>query len=229
MELVIYTGNFGSGKTEISLNHAVSEARRGRKVTLIDLDIIKPYFRSREAAAMLTREGIRLVSPRGPLAGADLPIITPEIIGVLASGEGLCIIDAGGDNLGATALGRFKPYIDALEGCLHLVLNPYRPYTGTLQGVGRMMQGIEGSARLDTRWIISNPNLGRETTLDTVLEGHARVENMAGALGIPIRFLAVYKPLLPEAASLLPAVEVFPVESYMLPPWYQEDAEEHDR
>ncbi len=222
MELVIYTGTFGSGKTEISLNHAISEVRRGRKVTLIDLDIIKPYFRSREAAAVLENEGIRLVSPHGSLAGADLPVVTPEITGALISGEGLAIIDVGGDTLGAVALGRFKPYIDALGGYLQLVVNPYRPFTGTHEGVARLMESIQKAARLETRWIISNPNLGRETTLDTVLEGHAAVEKMSRSLGIPVKFLAVYKPLLSDVSSLLPGVEVFPVENYMLPPWYQE-------
>lgn len=226
MELVIYTGHFGSGKTEISINHAISRARQGGKVSLIDLDIIKPLFRSREAEARLAREGIRLISPRGPLAGADLPVVTPEIIGVLSSGEGLCIIDVGGDDLGAAVLGRFKPYIEALEGCLHLVINPYRPFTGTLQGVVRIMNGIERAARLQTKWIISNPNLGRESTLDSLLEGHARVEHFSRSLGIPVKFLAVYKPLAAEAASLLSGVEVFSIENYMLPPWYREGAEE---
>ena len=226
MELVIYTGNFGSGKTEISLNHAISAARQGGQATLVDLDIIKPLFRSREAAVRLAEAGVRLVSPRGPLAGADLPVVTPEIIGVLTSGEGLCIIDVGGDNLGATALGRFKPYIDAQGGYLQLVINPYRPFTGTLQGVTRMMKGIQAASRLETRWIISNPNLGRETSPDIVLEGHRRVESMALSLGIPVKFLAVYKPLLAEAASLLPGVDVFPVENYMLPPWYEGNVEE---
>ncbi len=223
MELLIYTGNFGSGKTEISLNQAIHLARRGQRVTLIDLDIVKPYFRSREVRQMLEREGVALIAPQEGLADADLPVVTPAVTGVLTSGTGTCIIDVGGDNLGATALGRFKPYLDKHAASLHLVINPYRPFTQNLHGVRKMIGEIETASRLRVDKLVSNPNLGQGTLATEVVEGHGIVRQIAGELGLPISFLAVLAPLVDEIKHALPGETLFPVENYMLPPWYLEE------
>lgn len=223
MELLIYTGNFGSGKTEIALNQAIHLARQGQKVILIDLDIVKPYFRSREVRLLLEREGVNLIAPQDALSHADLPIVTPAVTGALTSGEGTCIIDVGGDKLGATALGRFKPYLDKHKACMQLVVNPYRPFTSNLLGVSKMITEIEAAARLSVGKIISNPNLGQTTQVQDVLQGHTIVDQIACELGLTISFLAVFKPLLQEVQKLLPKQELFPVENYLLPPWYLEE------
>jgi hypothetical protein len=133
--LVIIVGNYGSGKTEVSVNLAVGLARSGRRVQIADLDIVNPYFRSREARVTMEACGIRVVIPPGAQAYADLPIVVPQIKAMLEpQGDDFSIFDVGGDDVGAKMLSSFVEALGARPYALLQVINARRPFTGTVEG-----------------------------------------------------------------------------------------------
>ncbi|MHB1652217.1 MAG: hypothetical protein ACYCVD_07025 [Desulfitobacteriaceae bacterium] len=224
----VYTGHFGSGKTEIVLNRALTMASRGKTVHVVDLDIVKPYFRSREARKLLEEAGVHLVIPNGGLNDADLPVVSPSILGALTSAQGEILIDLGGDPTGATALGSFAPLLHKLGCQMLFVLNPYRPFTQDLPGVRKMLQDIERSSRLKVNGLASNPNLGRETELEDLRKGYAQVRGMATDLGLPILLTAVTERWANELLEEIP-IPIQTIRNYLLPPWELEDGQVNDR
>jgi hypothetical protein len=197
--LTIFAGRFGSGKTEAALNYALSlvsgpgngtNAPTGQ-VILIDLDIVTPYFRSRETAEALKAKGVQVIAPSIIGQHLDTPAITPQILGAIQQAEKPVVLDVGGDKQGARALGQFNPAIRQRGYTMHFVVNPYRPFTSTLEGLASSISEIEAGARLQVTSLVSNPNLIGETTMDSIVEGHARIEGFARALGLPIAFVCV--------------------------------------
>jgi len=217
-EVEVYTGHFGSGKTEIVLNRAVELAAAGETVHVVDLDIVKPYFRSREVRSFLQELGINLVMPQGELSDADLPVVAPQVLGTLTSAAGRILFDVGGDPMGATALGSFAAMLRRRGYRMFFVLNPYRPFTRDVPTVRRMLEDIEAASRLEVSGLVSNPNLGRETTLADLRAGYPLVQEIAAALGLPILLTAVTERFASDlAGDLTPPVQK--VTNYLLPPW----------
>jgi hypothetical protein len=158
---------------------------------LVDLDIVTPYFRTREVAARLLARGVTVVSPSTIGQHLDTPALTPEILGTIEQERAPVVLDVGGDRQGARALGQFSSVIDRRGYVMHLVVNPYRPFTSTLSGLTDSLTEIEQSSRLQATSLVSNPNLMGETTSLAVIQGHALVENWSRELGLPIAFVAV--------------------------------------
>lgn len=217
--ITILTGNFGSGKTEIAINLARKLNAEGKRIALVDLDIVNPYFRSREMREELEKEGIHVIAPRGALAQADLPAIPPEIMGALEDESYHVIMDVGGDDLGAVALGRFHGYLSTHSYEMYMVVNAFRPFTRDEDGFFEMLQGIEQSSRLKIDALISNPNLGAETQKDHIIQGHQKVLTMARQNQLDIKFLAVEEGLTQEIIEFYKDIPIFPIKLYMLPPW----------
>ena len=204
-DTVIFTGRFGSGKSETAINYAISLGRRlprgegapgsdkGRPVgaVLIDLDIVTPYFRSRETADRLLKLGVRVVAPSVIGQHLDTPAITPQILGAIQQSDLPVVLDVGGDKQGARALGQFSTAISQGGYTMHFVVNPYRPFTDTLEGLRGSIAEIEASARLHVSSLVSNPNLIGATTIEQIVEGHAKIERFAASLGLPIAFVCV--------------------------------------
>lgn len=213
----IFTGNFGSGKTEIALNYAITIRDRGENVTVVDLDLINPCFRTRVVRDYLESLGVAVVSPPGKLANADVPALQPDILGVLEGQGGCGIFDVGGDDVGATVLGRFKNYLPVGAFNLFLVVNPCRPFTRNIQGITAVKQGVERASRLQVNALVSNANIGSETDAATVLEGHRIVTEAARRLDLPVAFLGVRGDLVEAMGDM--QVPVLPVEQFMRPPW----------
>ncbi|MDK2824552.1 MAG: hypothetical protein PWQ67_1536 [Clostridia bacterium] len=211
--ITVLTGNFGSGKTEISINLAVKN-----QSTLIDLDIVNPYFRSRKAKEQMESKGVKVVLPPPYLANSDLPVIIPEVLGELQKENANIVIDVGGDNVGAIVLGRFSSILEEKNAEVLLVINPYRPFTQDYNGVDQMMKVIEQAARIKIKGIISNPNLGRATTVKDILEGHKKVETIAKDLNKTIRFLCCHQDLLQQIKEAI-SIPVLGIEIFMLTPW----------
>ena len=184
--VVILVGHFGSGKSEIALNLSLGFRARGEKVSVVDLDVVKPYFRCRQARQELEANGIRLVAPEGENAHADLPIILPAVRQLLRHGGGKVLMDVGGDPVGARALGSVSDAV-AADRTEHLVvLNFFRPYTETVAEAVEMVGAIEAAARLPVTGLISNTHLMSETTPEIVLNGLAMAEETAGRLRVPV-------------------------------------------
>jgi CobQ/CobB/MinD/ParA nucleotide binding domain len=184
--VVILVGHFGSGKSEIALNLSLGFRARGEKVSVVDLDVVKPYFRCRQAREELEANGIRLVAPEGENAHADLPIILPAVRHLLEHGDGKVLMDVGGDPVGARALGSVSDAV-VMGRTEHLVvLNFFRPYTETVAEAVEMVRAIEAAARLPVTGLVSNNHLMSETTPEIVLDGLEMAEETAGRLCLPI-------------------------------------------
>lgn len=216
----VFVGPYGSGKTEVAVDRARAWAAAGRRVAIIDLDLVNPYFRSRELQAALEAEGVSVVAPAGELRDADLPIITPRVRGALSDPDTMVVLDVGGDDAGARALSQFAPAIPADGYQAFLVLNDRRPWTGTVEGIRTVLHRIEEAARLRITALVSNPNLGKETTPEIVAAGHALILEAGRALGLPVAFLCVAADLVehlpPEAAA---GTDVVPLTFQLGHPW----------
>lgn len=208
-QLYIFTGGFGSGKTETALNFALARREEG-PVTLVDLDIVNPYFRSRRLTQEFARQGVRIVSTVEGLETGDTPAFSPAISGILRQGEGVVVMDVGGDAVGATALGSFAPLIWGQSYQMYLVVNPYRPFTRYPPEIIRMLELIQEKSRLRVTGLVANPHLGAETTPLEVTRGWAVVEEVGRLASLPIVFLVMDRKLKVswEAEGMLPA---FPV------------------
>lgn len=212
--LIIFTGNYGSGKTELAINYAIEQSQRD-KVALIDIDIVKPFFRAREAENILQKHNITLVKPMGALATADLPALSPQIQGVMTNNEYKTIVDVGGDPVGAVALGRYSKSIEGLYS-MYLVVNICRPYTSNVDQIISMKNDLEGASRLKFCGIINNTNLGIETDWDIVNKGEGIVKEAGNALGLPFVCTVVNKRLLVGVTS---HKGVYPIDIFIKPPW----------
>ena len=218
--LVAIVGNYGSGKTELSVNLSLQIANAGRRVQIADLDIVNPYFRCREAQALMQAHGIRVVVPPGAQAWADLPIILPEIRGMLRPAEGmLSIFDVGGDDVGARALASFRTSIADGEYELWQVINAKRPFTDTVEGCLTMRRMIEDSSRWTVTGLIVNSHLIDETTVDVVMDGWRLAEAVRARTGLPIRFVAAMEHLAEAPALRDIDAPILRLRRHMLPPW----------
>jgi hypothetical protein len=213
----IFTGAFGSGKTELALNYAVKLLETGKKVTAVDLDLINPYFRIRSVREALETRGINVVSPRGKLAGADVPALPPAILGVLEDSSTYGVLDVGGDDIGAAALGRFRNNLVEGSFNLYFVVNTCRLHTRDVPGILSVMNRVEKASRLQINALISNPNLGPETVPETILEGHRLVLEAAHQLKLPVAFLGVRRNLANRLENQ--EVPVFSLDLMLKLPW----------
>lgn len=179
-------GNFGSGKTELALNMAFRARARGEKVTLVDIDVINPYFRSTERKAELEEAGIRLISPNFTSSGVEVPSIPPEIFSVFSDNSDLVIFDVGGDPVGAIAMGQYYGYFKELEHFeVWYVINMRRPLSSGVQENLEMIDKIQGVSRLRVTGILNNTNLAQETTTQELFDGMEVTLEVAEKTGIP--------------------------------------------
>ena len=195
-------GHFGSGKTQIATNLAIDIKKRHERVALVDLDIVNPYFRSGDHAAILREAGVRLIV--SPLAGSnlELPGLAPETAAMLDDEDLYCVLDVGEDDRGALALGRYAARLRGTADAL-LVVNKYRPLTASAAEAIAIMREIEAAGKVPFTGIVNNSNLGRETTAQTVLDSLNYANGISQATGLPVRFTAARR----ELANRLTAVE----------------------
>lgn len=217
--ITILSGHFGCGKTEIAINLALKARQRFEKVAINDLDIINPYFRSRDAVNTFLQNDIELISPKSHLATSDLPIVSGEIYRVLHDHRYRIIIDAGGDNDGAVALGQYYHEWKEFSPELLFVLNTNRPYVSTLQGAKEAIQRIEEASRLKVTGIINNANVGDETTLVDIYKGLELSNTLSIDMSIPLVYTTISSKLKKEAASFANSNNVLFIERYMKLPW----------
>ncbi len=183
----VIIGNFGSGKTEFALNTAFRAASEGKKVTFVDIDVINPYFRSTERKAELVAAGIRLISPNFTTSGVEVPSIPAEIFSAFSDDSNLVIFDAGGDPVGAIALGQYYGYFTQVESLdVYYVINIRRPLSGGLDENLEMLGKIQGVSRLAVTGLINNTNLAHETTVQDLFDGLEVTRRLSEATGIPV-------------------------------------------
>jgi len=192
--VIVLVGPFGSGKTEVAVNLAFGLRNRGADVTLVDLDVVKPYFRCRLVKDDLEARGIRLVAPGGDRFYADLPIVVPEARAAGQNGAGRktrVILDVGGDDLGAKALGSISGLLDQEATDLLFVVNTNRPFAEDPISLQSMLEDVRSAARLPVSGLVANTHLMDETTRETVLDGVRAARTLAAGTSVPLRFCAM--------------------------------------
>ena len=185
--LTLFAGHYGSGKTNIAVNYAMLLANEGKKVCVADLDIVNPYFRTKDSEQELAEKGITLICSQYANTNVDLPAIPAESYRLVQDKSCFGVIDIGGDDRGAYALGRFAEAIKA-EGDYRMafVLNRYRPLTSTVADAVEIMREIEAACGMKFDCIVNNSNIGSETTADILLESVSFAEELSEATGLPI-------------------------------------------
>ena len=217
--IVIIVGNYGSGKTEVSINLAVNRKRAGLEVRIADLDLVNPYFRTREAKARLAELGIEVVVPPQQYMQADLPILSPVVAGMIRQPSQLTLLDTGGNDVGVNVLAALG---DALSGRkIHVlqVVNPFRPFTETVGGCLKIRSEIEKASRLSISGIIGNANLIDETTVEDIYTGYDFALGLSEESGLPLKFVTVAAELMPEIDIKHFTCPVLLIERQLVPPW----------
>lgn len=185
--ITLFAGHYGSGKTNIAVNYAYKLAREGKRVCIADLDIVNPYFRTKDSAAELEALGISLVSPKYANTNVDLPARPAESYRLVQDKSIYGIMDIGGDDRGAYALGRYADAIKAENDYrMAFVVNCYRPLTSTVEDTVEIMKEIEAACALKFTCIVNNSNLGDETDADTVRDSLAFIEKLSALTGLEI-------------------------------------------
>lgn len=194
--LTLFAGHYGSGKTNIALNYAVWLRQQGLSVTMADLDIVNPYFRTKDSAGKLASLGIELISSPFANSNLDVPAMPKEIYSLIESQAEYGVLDIGGDDRGALALGRYAPAIlqdDNYE--MLFVINRFRPLTRTAEATLDVMREIESACGIKFTAIVNNTNLGPETHADDVFESTAYAEAVSKTSGLPIKMTTVKREL----------------------------------
>ncbi len=222
--LTVIVGHFGSGKTEIALNLAMAIAAKGHPFALADLDVIDPYFRSRECREMLEAAGGRLIASSPGGIDADLPSMPAEIASLFDNEDVYGVLDIGGDASGARVLARYRRRLAACGARVLCVVNANRPLTDTPEKAAAYVRSIEAASGLKIDGLVNNTHLCSQTELCDVEEGARLAAEVSRLTGVPVLFHSVPRRLAEAARGF--ADPVFPMELYMKKPWEQEREEE---
>ncbi|MCP5455690.1 MAG: cobalamin biosynthesis protein CobQ [Thermotogae bacterium] len=206
-----FIGMFGSGKTEIALNLAIDMKKTYEKVAIADIDVISPYFRTRDERENLKKLGIVPVLPPERFLNADLPIIPPNVGGYIENPEFKTILDVGGNDDGAVVLGSLNNFIKKVDTAVFFVINPYRPFTDSREKIIGHIRRLSDKARTEVSYLVVNPNIMDETTPENILKGEKLVKEVSEELGIPVAFTAV----LEKFSDVDTIYEKFLIKRYM--------------
>lgn len=206
--ITVFSGHYGSGKTNVALSVALGLARSGQSVTVADLDIVNPYFRTKDSARELEKAGIELICSDYANTNVDIPALPQSMYAITDDRSRKVVVDLGGDDRGALALGRLAPAIlEENDFDLFAVINMFRPLTKTAEETVGVMKEIEAASGLRFTGLVNNSNLGGETTPETVLSSLPYAEETARLTGLPIVMTTVEKELYPLLKEKIPNLE----------------------
>ena len=196
----VIVGHYGSGKTEFAVNFAIQLKKKFKKVYIVDLDIVNPYFRTNDVKKQLGQMGIDVIASEFASSNVDVPALPSEIFRVFCDSEAACVFDVGGDDDGAVALGRYKQYFDKENYDMFFVINTFRPLSSTAEDILSLISDIEASSRLKVTGLINNSNIAHLTTDNDVLKGQKIIKTVSQKVGIDI----VYTSGLEEVIKKIP-------------------------
>ena len=209
--LTLFAGHYGSGKTNIAVNYALMLAREGKKVCIGDLDIVNPYFRTKDSWELLQAANIDLISPQYANTNVDLPALPAEAYRLVQDKQTYAVADIGGDDRGAYALGRYVPAILQEQNfSMIFVANFCRPLTRTAEDALEVMREIENACGLPFTHIVNNTNLGPETTAQVLMDSLDHVNQLSRLSGLPIAFHSAETSVAQALANRLD--NVFPLQ-----------------
>ncbi len=212
--ITIFVGYYGSGKTEIAVNYALQLRKSGKKVVIVDFDIVNPYFRTKDAEEILHAHGIQVIAPAFANTNLENPGIPPEIYSIFTDKDTYAIFDVGGGEDGAIPLGRYYPYLKDEDYNLFFVLNERRMITKDIDGALDAFMEIAAVTRIPVTGIINNTHLKQETTPDMLLQGQLLAEELAKKTNLPIVAISGKEEMLkslPKEYQLL----AFPIQTYI--------------
>lgn len=215
--ITIVTGHYGTGKTEFAVNLAMALAEEKPNLMLADLDIVNPYFRSRERKGLLADSGVRLISSSQACSNADVPALPAELQAIFENWEITGVLDIGGDPVGARVLARFLPKLQKEDYQLIYVLNANRPEVRTAESAAEYLRGIEATTGLTCTGIVNNTHLCQETTAEEIQKGAVLAKELSDATGIPILCHVAEEKFVTELTNL--PEPVFPISIRMKKPW----------
>ena len=194
--LTLFAGHYGSGKTNLAVNYAMMLKKKGYDVIIADLDIVNPYFRTKDSEKELQQAGIELISSRFANTNLDIPSIPQEMYRTVQDKSKYAVLDIGGDDAGAIALGRFAPFIKEEDSYdMVFVVNFFRPLSRTAEEAYEIMKEIEAASKLRFTSIVNNSNLGELTTAEDVLSTQEEIGKLIKLSGLPLKMTSVEKSL----------------------------------
>ncbi len=215
--LNVICGHYGSGKTNLALNMALKLAETGKAVTIVDMDIVNPYFRTTDYVDMLKEKGIEVISPSMAGTTIDTPALAPKIMSAFADKSRTVIFDVGGDDVGATALGRFSKNFAEEEYQMFFVINKFRKQIADIEGCKEILSEIEYTSKLKVTAIANNSHFGEFTTPEDILDSYNYALNVSEALNLPLKLTAVDKKLCEELTDKVK--NIYPIEIIVKLPW----------
>lgn len=216
--ITLFAGHYGSGKTNIAVNYALHLKETFDRVSIADLDIVNPYFRTKDSEGFLESRGIHLISSEYANSNVDVPALPAEAYAIIDDESVHAVIDVGGDDRGALALGRYAPSILKQNDYeMLLVINKFRPLTPDCASTVAVMHEIEAAAGMKFTGIINNSNLGDETTADDVIGSVAYAKAISESSGLPIKMTSVKEDLYESVKDKVS--DCFPIRLYVRQSW----------
>jgi len=185
----VFVGLYGSGKTELAINYAIKLRKEFAKVALADVDIVSPYFRSRDFRKILQTHDIVLITPPERILNADLPVLSASVAGYLDNPEYRVVLDVGGDERGIVVLGYLKEHLKDTE--VYLVVNTKRPFSQTSEEIVQLARNLENRSKTKIDFLVNNTNLGSQTNSELVEEGEKILQEASEILQKPVSYTVV--------------------------------------
>lgn len=214
----IFTGHFGSGKTEVAVNYSIQLAEKYPEVAIVDFDIVNPFFRTADVKKVLEGKGIKVITPTYANTNVDVPSLPPEINMLFEKKDYRVVFDVGGDDLGAKVLSRYNESIMQDDYEMYFVINTRRPMTFSEKGIEEMIRDIEASSQLKVNWLVNNTNLLGETGAEDIVEGAKIIDGVSGMLGIPVGFISGLRPALGKLTDDAGVPRLY-LDKYIKLPW----------
>lgn len=207
--VTLFSGHYGSGKTNLAVNYAMKLNALGLPTAIADLDTVNPYFRTKDSEKELSEAGIRVISLPFANTSVDLPSLPSEIYSLVQQHREYAVLDIGGDDDGAYALGRFSPFILEENNFEHFfVVNFFRPLTPNAESAAEYMKDIEKACGIPITGIVNNSNLGNETTAELIKSTFAEADRLAALTGLPISMTAAKEGIAKETDR----ADIFPLK-----------------
>ncbi|NLD86714.1 MAG: hypothetical protein GX633_00450 [Clostridiales bacterium] len=216
--ITIFAGHYGSGKTNLALNYAFHLRKKHENVVVCDLDIVNPYFRTKDSVRELEEAEIRLISPKYANTNVDIPSLPAEVAWVFRDERMQVVIDVGGDDSGAVALGQYADDIKTSGYDMLLVFNKRRYLTSSSEEASEILRDIEKISHLRFTGVVNNTNLAKETTREIVLEGEATAKELSDHLSLSLLFTSFEESV--DVSEALRYSKPFPIKIFRKPGWY---------
>ncbi|MBQ2774391.1 MAG: ParA family protein [Clostridia bacterium] len=215
--ITLICGHYGSGKTNLALNMALEAAKSGEKITLVDLDIVNPYFRTVDYTEVLEKQGINVIAQNLEGTTVDAPALTARMFSIFDESMGRVIVDVGGDDVGATALGRFAQRFNESGYDMLYVINRNRKFISEPDEAASLLGEIETACRLKATALVNNSHLGPQTTAQDVIDSVPYAKAVSKVTGLPLLMTTAPKAVCDEIGDRVD--NLYPVDVVVRLPW----------